>query len=240
MFEVFTVLAVVAVVVFAVSVLLSIILRSKKARGRCLLAIAVSAVCGVFCISKMFQIASAPEVETTANVDNPVDSVEKEILETEQHVASEATSSLIPATEAPASVPDTEAQTDVPAATPALSSVPSRSVASAYKSDIIVASKLTLDRFISDYSVSLAEQNWTVADFDSDGAVMALASVKFKSSGETASAILVLTPIIENGKVNSATPHYVAVGDTVYGDDGYCDDTFATIEEALASFEATN
>ena len=97
---------------------------------------------------------------------------------------------------------------------------------------------MLLDRFITDYSVSLAPQLWTVADFDSEGAVIALADVTFKSSGAVERALLVLTPVIENGKMTEATPHYVAVGETVYGDDGYCDDVFSNLQEAHDAFAA--
>ena len=112
------------------------------------------------------------------------------------------------------------------------------SLAETYKTDVVVASKMLLDRFITDYSVYLAPQLWTVADFDSEGAVIALADVTFKSSGAVERALLVLTPVIENGKMTEATPHYVAVGETVYGDDGYCDDVFSNLQEAFDAFAA--
>lgn len=114
---------------------------------------------------------------------------------------------------------------------------PAKSLAETYKTDVVVDSKTILDRFITNYTVSLAPQLWTVADFDSNGAVIALADVEFKSSGSVERALVVLTPIIENEKVKGATPHYVAVGDTVYGDDGYCDDVFSDLQEAMDTFD---
>ena len=93
-----------------------------------------------------------------------------------------------------------------------------------------------LDRFISNYKVSLAPQLWTVADFDSDGAVMAFADVTYKSSGYVERAMIVLTPILEDGKMKGSTPHFVSVGDVVFGDDGYCDDFFADLSEIADIF----
>lgn len=112
---------------------------------------------------------------------------------------------------------------------------PAPSLAETYKTDVIIACSMLLDRFLSDYKVSLAPQSWTVADFDSDGAVAASADVKFKSSGSVERCFIVLTPIVTDGKCTETKPHYVAVGSTVYGDDGYYDGVFSKIQEALDS-----
>lgn len=111
-----------------------------------------------------------------------------------------------------------------------------QSIAKTYKTSVIVASKMFLDRFLTNYSVSLASQSWTVADFDSNGAVIALVDVKLKSLGRIDRAMLVLTPVIKNGKVTAATPHYIAVGNTVFGDDGYCTPVFSKLKDAEAAF----
>ena len=36
--------------------------------------------------------------------------------------------------------------------------------------------------------------------------------------------------------MTGATPHFVSVGDTVYGDDGYCDEFFSNLEEFFNSY----
>ena len=233
MVDIFMYLAVASVAVFAVSLIMFLFVKSKSTRIKCGIVVVLSAVCEVFCITQMFNSPATSGVDKNSNVDNRVGSVETSSPLPEHPVASEVTSEPDPAPAETSPVSESEAP-----APSAPSAAPSKSIASAYKTDIVVAAKMTLDRFISDYSVSLAVQNWTVSDFDSDGAVIALADVTFKSSGETARALLVLTPDFEGGKVTSATPHYVAVGNTVYGDDGYCDDTFSTIQEALESYEA--
>lgn len=190
---------------------------------------------------------TANAAEKTTNVDKPVETVENQTAESssenptsqadpEQSVATEATDEADPAPAESSAAQETE-----PPADPAADDQPSTgtdapSIAETYKTDVIVASKMFLDRFLSDYSVSLAAQSWTVADFDSEGAVIALADVNFKSSGDSARALLVLTPVIADGKVTEATPHFIAVGDTVYGDDGYCDSVFSTLQEALDAF----
>lgn len=109
--------------------------------------------------------------------------------------------------------------------------------AEVYKSEVIVSSKQLLDRFITNYKVSLAPQRWTVADFDSDGAVMAMADVSLKSKGTVERAMIVFTPVLSaDGKMTGATPHFVSVGDVVYGDDGYCDEFFSNMQEIVDAF----
>lgn len=48
-------------------------------------------------------------------------------------------------------------------------------------------------------------------------------------------AIVVLTPNIKDDKMVGSTPHYVSVGSTVYGNDGYCDEFISNIEEAIGT-----
>lgn len=254
-------LAFLCAIAFLVSVVLLVLRIVKKKSWKPCAVVAVVAVVCVLGLSvpisqlyvpveKPDKTADAPSSApvSTANVDNPVENVENENADSlpansgstsvpEQSVAPEATSAPDPAPSGSSSASESEPPADEPSADeqpPSEADAPS--VAETYKTDVIVASKMFLDRFLSDYSVSLAPQSWTVADFDSDGAVIALADVKFKSSGDSARALLVLTPEIEDGKVTEATPHYIAVGDTVYGDDGYCDSFFSNLQEALDAF----
>lgn len=101
---------------------------------------------------------------------------------------------------------------------------------SKYESDIVVAAKMSLDNFISDYKLSLAPQNWTIAKFDStETTVIATSDITYNSVKGT--YIYVGTLNIDNsGKVESATPHYIEVNGVVLGDDGYCDDVFEKLK----------
>ena len=105
-----------------------------------------------------------------------------------------------------------------------------------YDNEIVVSSTTLLERFINGYKISLAPQSWTIADFDENGAIMATTSVTDKSTNISQTAIVVLTPIMEGDKMTGATPHFVSVGDTVYGDDGYCDEFFSNLEEFFNSY----
>ncbi|MBQ7655594.1 MAG: hypothetical protein IJS41_03700 [Clostridia bacterium] len=106
-----------------------------------------------------------------------------------------------------------------------------------YKRDIVVSSEMLLKRFISGYKIPLATQLWTIAPFDEEGAVAATTAVTNESSGETLNAFVVLTPILDGEKMTGATPHFVMVGGTIYGDDGYCDDFMTNLQEAMDNLE---
>ena len=253
-------LAFVCAIAFLVSAVLLVLCIVKKKPWKPCAVVAVAAVVCVLGlsmpISQLYVPAEKPEdssadptssaVSSTANMDNNMETVENQPTGSssensgtqavpEQPVAPEATVTADPAPDksslAQETVPEDPAANDPPS-----SADDSPSIAETYKTDVIVASKMFLDRFLSDYSVSLAAQSWTVADFDSEGAVIALADVKFKSSGDSANALLVLSPVIEDGKVTETTPHFIAVGDTVYGNDGYCDSVFSDLQEALNTF----
>lgn len=103
-----------------------------------------------------------------------------------------------------------------------------------HKYDIVVASKMTLDNFISNYKIPLAPQLWTMAKLDENGAIIAIADVAEKSTKTSETAIVVLTPDMEEDRMTGATPHYVSVGNAIYGDDGYCDEVFSILEELLS------
>ena len=100
---------------------------------------------------------------------------------------------------------------------------------SKYETDIVVAAKMSLDNFISDYKLSLAPQNWTIAKFDSsETTVIATSDITYNSVKGTYIYVGTLN-INSSGKVESATPHYLEVNGVVLGDDGYCDDVFDKI-----------
>lgn len=99
-----------------------------------------------------------------------------------------------------------------------------------YGSDIVVAAKMTLDNFISDYKMSLATQNWTLAKYDDNDAVVGITDITYQ--GVKCKYLYVGTlNFDDSGKVVSAKPHYVEVNGVVLGDDGYCDDLFETLKE---------
>lgn len=106
-----------------------------------------------------------------------------------------------------------------------------------YGTDIVVTSKMILEQFIDNYKIPLATQLWTIAEFDDKGAIIALANVTEESTDISQRALVVFTPTMENDKHVGGTPHYVSVGDTVYGDDGYCDEFLSNAEEALKNLE---
>ena len=93
-----------------------------------------------------------------------------------------------------------------------------------------------MERFIPGYKIPLAPQLWTVAKFDQGGAVISMADVTDKSSKKTERAIVVQSPVMDSDKMTGGTPHFVSVGGVVYGDDGYCDEVFSSIAEAMEMF----
>ena len=99
-----------------------------------------------------------------------------------------------------------------------------------YDNEIVVAAKMALDNFISDYDMSLAPQRWTLAKFDDQDAVIGMTDITF--NGQKGQYIYVGTlNFDESGKVVSAKPHYIEVLGQVLGDDGYCDDVFDTLRQ---------
>ncbi len=96
-----------------------------------------------------------------------------------------------------------------------------------YKTDFIVGASLTLDRFISDYKMSLAPQLWTIAKFDDTDTLIGYTDITY--NGEKGKFYFVGTLNFKDGKVEGVTPHYVYVINRVLGDDGYCDDVFDKI-----------
>lgn len=107
-----------------------------------------------------------------------------------------------------------------------------------FATEIVVSGKMTLDNYLDDYKISLAPQNWTIADFDEDGAIMATTKIT-KKDGEKVTYLIVLTPIFEDFEYVGAKPHYVQAGEKVYGDDGYCDEYFAKLDEEDAAKETS-
>lgn len=107
-----------------------------------------------------------------------------------------------------------------------------------FNTDIVITSKMILEQFIGNYEIPLATQLWTIAEFDEQGAIVALTNVTEKSTDISQKALVVFTPTMENDEYVGGTPHYVSVGDTIYGDDGYCDEFISNAEEVLKDIES--
>ena len=97
-----------------------------------------------------------------------------------------------------------------------------------HENEIVVVAKMALDNFLSDYSISLAPQLWTIAKFDDTDTAIAMTDIVYM--GQNMKYLYVGTlNINEAGKVVSAKPHYLEVNGVVLGDDGYCKDVFDII-----------
>ncbi len=97
---------------------------------------------------------------------------------------------------------------------------------SQHETEIVAVANMSLDRFISDYKLSLAPQNWTIAKFDSsETTVMAMTDITYKSVKGKYIYVGTLD-VNSSGKVEGATPHYLEVNGVVLGNDGYCDEVF--------------
>lgn len=101
-------------------------------------------------------------------------------------------------------------------------------IAEKYDNDFVASAKLTLDRFIANYDLSLAPQRWTIAKFDDTDTLIGMTDITYQD--RVGKFIFVGTLNIENDKVTSVTPHYIEVNGEVLGDDGYCNDVFDTIK----------
>ena len=113
-----------------------------------------------------------------------------------------------------------------------------RPIKDKYALEICTSAKMLIERFTKAYKITGAPQKWAILDFDENGAIMLNSQIENKNTGAIEDAMVVLTPIIENDKMTSATPHYIKVGGTVFGDDGYCDETFETMNEAYKLFNS--
>lgn len=102
-----------------------------------------------------------------------------------------------------------------------------------YDNEIVVSASMLIERFVTNYKIPLAPQLWTIADFDENGAIMAITDITEKTTKISEKVIIILTPEMDGDKMIGSIPHYISVGNIVYGDDGYCDEFFSNIEEFL-------
>ncbi len=106
-----------------------------------------------------------------------------------------------------------------------------------YKKDIVVAAAMTINNFTQEYNFSLAVQNWTVAPFDDDDAIIATVSAENKSSKQSANIIVVLTPVMNGDEMTESNSHLIWIGNQILYDDGYCDEFFENIDDILDMFK---
>lgn len=173
--------------------------------------------------------AQTEESETAETQESSAVSPAPTEASSEQPVVSETTE---PAETEPSSVPvESNSEQSEPEFSSSANTIKPSDFIESNRTGIVVSSKMILDDFISNYKIPLASQLWTIAKFDDAGAVIAGTDITEKSTQNTVFAFVVITPIVENGKMTGATPHFVAVGDVVYGDDGYCNEVFSLIAE---------
>lgn len=130
-------------------------------------------------------------------------------------------------------VDTTEAETEIPMPATEKETESEIPFIEKYDNDIVVCSKMFLEEFINNYKIPLATQLWTIVNFDDNGAVAAMTDVTDKSTKISQKAIVIFTPTMENDKMTGGTPHYISVGDTVYGNDGYCDEFLTNLQNFL-------
>ena len=130
-----------------------------------------------------------------------------------------------PAVEEKAEEPVVEEKTEEPAEEPVAEEI---NIAEKYDNDFVASAKMTLDRFIANYKISLAPQKWTIAKFDDTDTLIGMTDITYQD--RVGKFIFVGTLNIENDKVVSVTPHYIEVNGEVLGDDEYCNDIFEQIK----------
>lgn len=157
--------------------------------------------------------------------------------ETESETMPETTETETEATTEPETESETESETEPPTEAPTEKAIETQPVVdrnyiSNHENEIVAVAKMTLDNFISGYDISLAPQLWNIALYDNDGAVMATTDITY--NGTSYGYVYVGTLNLDkNGKVESATPHFVYAMGALFGDDGYCQDLIGAMN-ALA------
>lgn len=101
-------------------------------------------------------------------------------------------------------------------------------IAEKHARDFIVGAKMTLDKYITGYDMSLAEQRWTIAKFDETDTLIGMTDIKY--NGVNGKYIFVGTLNFDGDKVISITPHYIEVNGESFADDGYCTEVFEKIQ----------
>ena len=100
-----------------------------------------------------------------------------------------------------------------------------------YSTEIIVMSTTMLDDFIYDYKSSIFPDDWNIAMFDDQGAVVA--SSQIGRNGVYEPFMCVFTPVFENNEMTAGRKHYLSLGNDIFFDDGYCDEFFSNMADVV-------
>ncbi len=92
-----------------------------------------------------------------------------------------------------------------------------------YTLEFIAAAKLSLDKYIDNYKMSLASQKWQIVKYDETDTMMGMTELSYKDVKYTYVFVGTLN-MKADGEVESTSPHLIMVGDSVLYDDGYCDE----------------
>lgn len=91
-----------------------------------------------------------------------------------------------------------------------------------------VITKQTADEYIANYSTPWGDDDWTFVKFDDSGKVLVTTKFTFKNSNVKQTGVCIFTP-----SGDRFTSHFFQVGDSVYLNDGSCNDTINKINEIL-------
>ncbi len=98
---------------------------------------------------------------------------------------------------------------------------------------MMTISQKILDQYLTDYDTPWSDDDWTFANLDENNVVFVSVDLELKDTSvkQTANCIFEYHGgSVENVKFKE---HFTSVGDTVFYDDGYCDEFFANLSELI-------
>lgn len=97
------------------------------------------------------------------------------------------------------------------------------------------------DKYVANYKKFFSDPDtWKYAKFDDEGKIMVTTSYAFKNSNEKQYVISIFTRGDDkdnDGVADSFSPHFLSIGDTIYINDGSCDEFFQNLQESMQYFE---
>lgn len=96
------------------------------------------------------------------------------------------------------------------------------------------------DEFIANYRAPWGlETDWQFMKFDDEGRIMVTTKYSFSNINEKQMVMCVFTPKDGDGdgSIDSFDAHFLSVGNTVYFDDGTCDEFFTNLQEISNYYE---
>lgn len=88
------------------------------------------------------------------------------------------------------------------------------------------------DNYIDDYKHSYSEDDWTVAKFDDQGAIMVSTDYTLKDSSIKQPVTCIFT---WNPDDQSYEVHFLIIGDNIFINDGYADEFFEKLQQIAGS-----